>query len=210
MITTQTDTAVEQHYTIYRLSQKDLLAAADICARAMNNNPIHVKVFGHSPRLRDHRLRRFFRGLLAYVHHKNGLYGAIANGRVIGVLGMLPPKRCKPSPRDWVRLMPALLTSNSPLGTLRLAIWLGTWARIDPSAPHWHLGPLAVAPSWQHRGVGTKLMDYALKKGSGENIYLETDKISNVGFYEGFGFSVLATPSVLSTPGWVMMRPKPE
>lgn len=172
----------------------------------MSDNPIHVEVFGRSPTLRKHRLKRFFRGLLTYVHHKNGLYGARADDNLIGVLGMLPPKRCKPSPRDWVQLMPALLASNSPTGTVRLAIWLRTWARIDPCTPHWHLGPLAVTPLWQHRGVGTKLMEYALEKGSGENIYLETDKISNVEFYERFGFYVLATPPVLSTPAWVMMR----
>lgn len=195
---------------IYPLGQDDLLAAAGLCARAMNDNPIHVQVFGRSPVLRERRLTRFFRGLLAYVHHKNGLYGAIADGALVGVLGMLPPKRCKPSLRDGLRLMPALLTSNSPVGTFRLAVWLSTWARIDPSAPHWHLGPLAVTPSWQHRGVGTQLMAHALNKGSGENLYLETDKWTNVGFYEGFGFSVLATPSILATPSWVMMRPATE
>ena len=195
---------------IYPLGRSDLLAAAEICARAMNNNPIHIQVFGASPALREQRFRRFFRGLLAYVHHKSGLYGAITAEGLIGVLGMLPPKHCKPSLRDLLRLMPALLTSNSPVGTFRLAIWLSTWAKIDPPTPHWHLGPLAVTPSWQHRGVGTQLMEYALNKGSGESLYLETDKLTNVGFYEGFGFSVLATPSILATPGWVMMRPATE
>ncbi|MGO1659033.1 MAG: GNAT family N-acetyltransferase [Marinobacter sp.] len=199
-----------KRYAIYCLGRSDLLAAAEICARAMNNNPIHIQVFGASPALRERRLRRLFRGLLAYVHHKGDLYGAMVDGDLIGVLGMLPPKKCKPSPGDWLRLMPTLLTSNSPVGTFRLAIWLSTWARIDPLAPHWHLGPLAVKPSWQHRSVGTQLMEHALNKGSGESFYLETDKLINVGFYEGFGFSVLATPSVLATSSWVMMRPATE
>ena len=194
-------------YAIYPLGESDLLAAAEICTRAMSDNPIHIQVFGALPALRERRLRRFFPGLLAYVHRKGGLYGAFANGTLVGVLGMLPPKTCKPCPRDLLQLAPTLLTSNSPVGTFRLAVWLSTWARIDPATPHWHLGPLAVVPSWQHRGVGTQLMEYAFNKASGDRLYLETDKLTNVGFYEKFGFSVLATPSILATPSWVMMRP---
>jgi len=196
-----------KNYTIHPLGQCDLLAAAEICARAMRDNPIHIQVFGAPHELRERRLRRFFPGLLAYVHRKGSLYGAFAKGTLVGVLGMLPPKTCKPSPRDLLRLAPTLLTSSSPVGTLRLAIWLSTWARIDPSTPHWHLGPLAIVPAWQHRGIGTQLMEYASHKASGDSLYLETDKLANVGFYEGFGFSVLATPSILATPSWVMVRP---
>lgn len=196
-----------KRYDICHLSQSDLWVAAEICARAMADNPIHIQVFGASPALRERRLKLFFQGMLTYVHRKGNLYGAFAKGALVGVLGMLPPKTCKPSPRDLLQLVPTLLASNSPVGTLRLANWLSTWARIDPTTPHWHLGPLAVAPSWQHRGVGTQLMEHASNKGSGDSIYLETDKPTNVRFYEGFGFSVLATPSILATPSWVMMRP---
>lgn len=197
-------------YSVYPLGKSDLLTAAGICARAMQDNPIHIQVFGALPVLRERRLRRFFPGLLAYVHRKGHLYGAFADGNLVGVLGMLPPGSCKPSPRDYLQLMPTLLTSNSPVGVLRLANWLRTWARVDPSMPHWHLGPLAVVPSWQHMGVGSWLMKFAAGKASGTSIYLETDKLSNVGFYEGFDFSVLATPPVLATPSWVMMRPAHE
>ncbi len=196
-----------ESYTVHPLSQNDLPAAAEICAQAMRDNPIHIKVFGEPRGLRERRLRRFFPGLLAYVHRKGSLYGAFAKGTLVGVLGMLPPTTCKPSPRDLLRLAPTLLTSSSPVGTLRLAVWLSTWARIDPSTPHWHLGPLAIVPAWQHRGIGTQLMEYASHKAAGDSLYLETDKLANVGFYEGFGFSVLATPSILATPSWVMIRP---
>ncbi len=193
-------------YTIQPLSRRDLMPAAVLCALAMNDNPIHIKVFGDRPTLREHRLRRFFPGLLAYVQRKGALYGAFDNETLIAVLGMLPPNGCKPSPGDYLQLMPSLLTSNNPAGTLRLAIWLGTWAKADPDVPHWHLGPLAVAPWWQRQGVGTQLMEFACKTGSGDNLYLETDKLTNVGFYERFGFSVLDRPSVLATSSWVMMR----
>jgi hypothetical protein len=37
--------------------------------------------------------------------------------------------------------------------------------------------------------------------------YLETDKPSNVKFYEKFGFETIASAAVLETPNWFMKRP---
>lgn len=194
-------------YTVRRLNQNDVLAATEICAQAMLDNPIHVRVFGAAATVRERRLKRFFPGLLAYVLRKGDLFGAFAGDKLIGVLGMLPPTQCQPSLRDLWRLLPRLLTSTQPLGTLRLIRWLMQWATIDPATPHWHLGPLAVAPAWQQQGVGTYLIELACDKGAGDDLYLETDKLSNVELYTRFGFQTLATPSVLATPSWVMMRP---
>jgi hypothetical protein len=36
--------------------------------------------------------------------------------------------------------------------------------------------------------------------------YLETDKSENVGFYEKFGFTVVAEAKVLGAPNWFMFR----
>lgn len=196
----------KETYDVYPLRREDISAAAVICARAMNDNPIHIRVFGAPPARRERRLRRFFPGLLSYVQRKGKLLGVFSGGRLAGVLGMLPPGDCKPGLRDFLQLMPALLTSNTPVGTVRLAVWLSTWARIDPSTPHWHLGPLAVDTGLQQQGIGTRLMDYAVSRTPGESLYLETDELANVRFYKGLGFSVLAKQPVLATPSWVMIR----
>lgn len=193
-------------FVIHPLQRKDLQAAAKICTSAMVDNPIHIQVFGRSPELRERRLTRFFLGLLPYVHRKGEMFGAYADGTLAGVLGALPPNSCKPSVGDILKLLPTLLTSTSPVGIWRLAIWLGTWARIDPREPHWHLGPLAVNPLCQRQGVGTQLIEYAFGKISGASLYLETDKLVNVQLYERFGFTVTATPVILKTPSWVMKR----
>ncbi|GGE53303.1 hypothetical protein GCM10011533_02160 [Streptosporangium jomthongense] len=193
---------------IFPLGSQHLPAAADLCALAMKDNPLHVRVFGQpdSPRVR--RLTRLFRGLLAYVHRKGALVGAFNGRELVGVIGLLPPRHCKPAFRDMPGLLLALLMSTkSPVGLIRLAVWLGTWARIDPAEPHWHLGPLAVKPAWQGSGIGTQLMKHALHHGKGDCFYLETDTPANVVFYGKFGFSVRAAPEILSLPSWVMIRP---
>ena len=194
------------NYAIQVLSKNDLAEATEVCAEAMLDNPLHIKVFGTDTRLRARRLKRFFPGMLTYIQRKDSLYGVFVDGRLIGVLGMLPPRRCKPSLVDSLCLLPTLLSSNSPIGTLRLAIWLTTWANIDPATPHWHLGPLAVAPAWQRQGIGSRLLEYACSKGNDDSLYLETDKLSNVELYQRFGFTTLATPTILGSISWVMLR----
>ncbi|SCZ86707.1 GNAT family N-acetyltransferase [Nitrosomonas mobilis] len=191
---------------ILPLGVNDMPTAATICAAAMNENPLHVKVFGANPDLRQRRLRRMFPALLTYVKRKGELYGAFIDGKLIGVLGMLPPNACQPTLRDLIQLLPRMISANSPLGGLRLAIWLGTWARIDPKQPHWHLGPLAIAPQWQYKGVGTQMIEFTINQCAAEHLYLETDKQSNVDLYQRFGFKTLATPTILGIPSWVMIR----
>ena len=115
-----------QTYAIHPLEKHHLRTAANICAAAMNDNPIHIKVFGAEPELRERRLKRLFPALLDFVYRKGSLYGTFTEGNLIGVLGMLPPKTCKPSLTDILRMLPRMLSSNSPIGTLRLTIWLGT------------------------------------------------------------------------------------
>ena len=100
----------------------------------MRDNPLHIKVFGQTEEKRQRRLQRFFPGRLAYVARKGCLYGAFVAQRLVGVLGVLAPGHCSPSLMDMMRLLPSMVFSNSLLGQLRLAIWLGSWAKLHPVA----------------------------------------------------------------------------
>ncbi|WP_417617301.1 GNAT family N-acetyltransferase [Oceanisphaera sp.] len=195
-----------RQYTIelQPLSAQDLSAAARLCALAMCDNPLHIKVFGPGAVKRQRRLTRLFTGLLPYIARKGELMGAYADGQLVGVLGRLRPGLCQPSWRDVLTLTPALLSSNSPLGLIKTLRWLASWARLDPAEPHWHLGPLAVAPHWQRQGMGRLLMKHAIKDAAGVGLYLETDKLSNMHFYQRLGFKITATPTLLATPTWLM------
>ena len=53
-----------QSYIIRLLDKNDLLQAAEICADAMNDNPIHIRVFGADSLVRKRRLQGFLSGML--------------------------------------------------------------------------------------------------------------------------------------------------
>lgn len=186
--------------------------AAALLADGMRDNPLHVKAFGADPRRRHRRLRRFLGQLVTHVHANGSLLGAGVDGEMIGVLGMLRPGRCRPTPWEFLRMGGAIVAGNPPVGVLRIHRWLSAWARHDPVEPHVHVGPLAVAPAWRGRGVGRALMlqccahlDAHARVG-----WLETDLAANVAFYETLGYIVVRREPMLGTTTWFMRRAGPE
>lgn len=198
-----------QPFQLRPLPQTELPATIDICACAMRDNPLHVRVFGKDPARRLVRLQRFFPGLLHFIARKGQLHGAYHQAELIGVLGMLPPGRCKPSLPDLLRMLPGLLRANSPFGTVRTLLWLASWMRLEPARPHWHLGPLAVKPDWQGHGAGRQLMELACQQAGNELQYLETDKPENAAFYQSLGFDTDRQVQLLGCTCWLMTRQLP-
>lgn len=171
----------------------------------MRRNPVHLRVFGTQPKRLDRRLRRFFGAALPYIQRKGALWGAYVDGRLIGVLGAMPPGTCALTAGEMLRILPHLVMS--PAALLRLHRWLQAWRHNDLSDPHWHLGPLAVEPSHQSRGVGSRLLHHCFEYTSDDRaLYLETDTPGNVRFYESFGFRVVTTLPVLGAATWFMRR----
>lgn len=122
---------------------------------------------------------------------------------------MARPGLCQPTPLETLRVVPSLFFGNPIDAPLRVLRWVGEWARRDPTEPHWHLGPVAVDSPLLGQGIGgVMLADFCARMDDCRTLsYLETDKCENVGFYQKFGFTVMAEAKVLGVPNWFMSRP---
>ena len=61
-----------------------------------------------------------------------------------------------------------------------------------PLEPHWFLPLIGVDPCCHRQGLGTALMQYGLvaRDRDGKLAYLDSTKLSNIPFYERFGFEL--------------------
>jgi ribosomal protein S18 acetylase RimI-like enzyme len=190
------------------LGPSEVEEAVGVVERGMRDNPLHVAVYGQDPGLRQRRLHRLFAaGIEGLGLHEHMLVARRPDGSIVGVCGMMPPGRCRPSLGQQLRLMPHVLALGPRIAG-RNVRWLGAWSKRDPKAPHWHLGPLAVDAHLQGVGIGSRLMQVfcARMDAARDDAYLETDKPENVRFYERFGFEVIGKQEVLGVPNWFMLR----
>lgn len=81
-----------------------------------------------------------------------------------------------------------------------------------PSEPHWYLPLLGVDPLQHGKGLGSALMKHALERcdRDGKLAYLESSNPKNIPFYERYGFELLGTIQVGSSPRIFPMLRKPR
>jgi ribosomal protein S18 acetylase RimI-like enzyme len=193
---------------IRELTTDDLAAAIGVVARAMCDNPLDIAALGDDRDARLQRLHRMFKIALPRILRKGVMLGAFDGEMLAGVAAMLPPGRCQPSATEKITLVPRMIRALGLGGFGRLGRWLGEWSRHDLREAHWHLGPVAVDPNLQGRGIGRALMDASCGRIDrvGAASYLETDKPQNVEFYKKYGFETVEEASILGTPNWFMRR----
>ena len=196
---------------VRQLRRNELEAAAQILGRSMRDNPMMIFAFAISDR-RSRELARFFQAVLHGLYQRGMISGAYRENKLVGVCGMARPGSCQPTLFDKLRVSPSVFFGN-PVGTAhRVLSWTNAWARIDPSSPHWHLGPVGVEPYLQGQGVGSALLKASCMHidAYGATAYLETDRRANVEFYQKFGFSVVREDGVLGMQNWFMARSRME
>ncbi len=191
------------------LSRDEFRTAAALVARGMRDNPLHIRAFGRHPDRRQALLAKFFRPILPQFQSKGCMLGAFHAGVLVGVLGMVMPGRCQPRLGETLRILPSLIWGSSPAIVLRVKRWMDEWGTRDLRELHWHLGPVAVDAPVQGKGIGSVLLsDFCRRMDElGTVAYLETDKPTNVRFYEQFGFVTVGSGQVLGIPNWFMRRP---
>lgn len=77
-----------------------------------------------------------------------------------------------------------------------------------PTEPHWYLPLIGTDPAQQGKGYGSMLMSRALSRCDRDNMpaYLESSNPKNIPLYERFGFELLGTIQVGSSPPIFPMR----
>jgi ribosomal protein S18 acetylase RimI-like enzyme len=187
------------------LGREDLGGALAIVARAMADNPLHVRVLGNDPPTRLRLVQRLQGLLLQSVYARGTILGAEQGGSLAGVLGMA---RRKPGLAQTGQLALGVLTNFPPKVTALIGAWFVQWIRHVPRTPYWHIGPVAVDPGRQRQGVGSALMRAlcAYLDHQDALAYLEVDQPENVRFYAKFGFDVVREAAVLGVPNWFMAR----
>jgi len=194
--------------TIHELAESDLPAAVGVVARGMRDNPLHIAALGTDVNQRINRLSGMFSAALPLLLSKGVLLGAFDKDTLVGIAGMIAPGRCQPTLMEKLTLAPRIVPGVGFDAAVKVRNWLDQWASYDLRQPHWHLGPVSVDADRQGTGIGTRLMsEYCSRVDATHTAgYLETDKASNVKFYEKFGFETIASAAVLGTPNWVMKR----
>jgi GNAT superfamily N-acetyltransferase len=85
-------------------------------------------------------------------------------------------------------------------------------ASYHPGEPHWHLPLMGVAPAEQRKGYGSALLTHALQAcdEGGVAAYVECSNPENVPLYRRYGFEVLGTIRVGSSPPIIPMLRRPR
>jgi ribosomal protein S18 acetylase RimI-like enzyme len=194
------------HIEVRDLRPDEVPAAVGVLARGMRDNPLHVAAYGPDPERRFRCHARLLRGLFRALPAQQPIC-AIRGDTLVGVTGVAPVGTCQPTVAQRVRLAPALV-GLGPWTAIQVGRWTSAWAKHDLDEPHVHLGPLAVDAHLQGQGIGSLIMrEHCRRLDDDRDVgYLETDKRSNVRFYERFGFEVISEESVLGLPNWFMRR----
>jgi len=181
----------------------ELPVAASLASHAMIDLPENKVVFYGN----RHRLEAYFRILFTKCPGKVML--AKDGDFIAGIMRIVEYPECQMPPKLALRLFPQMVY------TIKGSIYRGIklqklWGKYDPQEYHWHLGPIAVAPEMQGKGIGGLMMVHFCKFIDSQNSagYLETGTEKNVRFYKRFGFSVIDKAQFYDAVTWFMLRQK--
>lgn len=120
--------------------------------------------------------------------------------------------------------LPAIRQAREMAGTLRAMLpapsalpvglrYVSAMEKARPHSDHWYLAFLVTDPIYWRRGIGTALLEPALRKIDEEGLpcYLETQKEANLAYYRRFGFeeSSRITPIPGAPTLFTLTRPAP-
>jgi ribosomal protein S18 acetylase RimI-like enzyme len=174
----------------------------DVLTKAYVNNSAHIAIFGKDNFISNDL---YFRLLLKHV--RNDLFIAESAGNIVGVIGIgIHPQVVSPETEPLQFTAESLSAPISIMNRLKERQLI--WDQLELKERHYHFGPVAVRPEYQHKGVGSRMMEYCcnIVDREGEIGYLETESLENYNFYSKFGFHVIHTMTIFRIPAFFMKR----
>ncbi len=193
-------------------------AVVDCLALAFRDNPMNRAVIGPSPDRRLEANRAGMRATMGRALELCDVRVVARTGRIEGALIAIPPGLHPLPPPGLLEQLRCLWGQGPRVARL--------WAEVNeglgethPVEPHWYLALLGIDPTRQGLGLGRALLSHWLASvdagGWGEDeaaagsmgVYLETDRRTNVAFYQHEGFEVVGEVVLLGVDVWRLWRP---
>lgn len=197
--------------TIEPLSPTLVNETSRTLARAFDDSPLFGFLFPKGP-ARLKIMAGTFRALLVDALPFGAVHVACDELGVIGCASWLPPEGY-PISRKRQTILTARMARLIPRAPTRWPVsmrYLNTTDEVHPKEMHWYLSLLGVDPRHQGEGVGARLIDHTLERLDREGLpaYLETDKESNLAWYDRRRFELRETlhPVQAGPPVWTMWR----
>jgi ribosomal protein S18 acetylase RimI-like enzyme len=194
---------MEHKIQIREMQKADVPQASEAVGKAFATTPATLAIYGGN----STAALRFQHLIKAELKSPTGrCFVAELDDRIVGGMRIVKSPDCF---SFSLKLIPAALSAARGLGPLmRLMKVMGALSKRDPKQPHWHLQYLGVAPGFQGKGIGSKMMVFYCDIVDREMIeaYHETGT-ENVHFYERFGFKVVGEDTINGVKNYYMLRP---
>lgn len=149
---------------------------------------------------------RYHRAALGVIHrYGRPIYGAVLEGRVVGVAATFAAGRYPPPAWTFIRYVPSFLAAG-PGPIVRGLRTSAVQDRGHPPDEHVFLWFLGVDPDHQRAGVGRALLNRVFEE-AGAPVYLDTANPANVPYYASFGFEEIGRARLpRDATMWFMLR----
>jgi ribosomal protein S18 acetylase RimI-like enzyme len=182
------------------------LQVAKVLSIAMLSNPIHIAVLRGQGEVERQYLGTMFLRMLK--DRPGDVFVTKHDGTIVGVLRSY---KCHGSQRSQAQARQKLKVDERDLGDVdaRMKHWSNSWDERHPWAEHRHLGPIGVLPQFQRQGLGSKMMERFCAEVDSKNeaAFLETDRLTNVRFYEKYRFRTVDESLIFGVKNFFMWRP---
>jgi GNAT superfamily N-acetyltransferase len=184
--------------------------SAQVLGCAFVDEPVSMAVYkGFSAEKRLHNLTADFAAEMEVcIRHGCPLQIRDA-GKIVATAVIYPPGTY---PLPWIEQARIFIKSILGHDLYDIRPWMQWLAEIDkihPQESHYYLEYLGVAPEYQGKGFGTKILQHMTAKADEENAgcYLETASPQNVPLYMHHEFEVIAEKQIIGLRSWFMWRP---